>query len=224
MVAISRRALVSAAASLAMAMRGDDKLLSSKSSISDFICSYAPLEYRLAVAATGKFLYRGEDAVSAPNILAPDPDLLLPGTYDDEGAIDYFQCLEKRLSTITDARPSLGHIATSDQSEASQWGEAVSVWPLGDKFSYVWPEKERLFFPTESKCESGDFAINRDLEGALELGHEVLFSSSFDKPASLPSSISDNTISAFLAVPSTYNSIIQELMKQNRFRDINLRA
>jgi hypothetical protein len=106
----------------------------------DAVCRYSPLDFRKSVRdSSGHFLYRGE-TVDCPTILHPKPDLLLPGTYgyDDRDALKYFECLEHELSD-TRARPSTGHIGTGTHADASVWGSPVSVWPLGNCLSYVWP-------------------------------------------------------------------------------------
>lgn len=145
-------------------------------------------------------------------ILAPEPDLLMPGTYDDPGALMYFQCLEKRLLNTGNilARPSLGHIATSDKSEAAQWGEAVSIWPIGRTLSFVWPRHRKVFCPTSTTCLGDEIAINHELAIALELGHEVLF-------ASMPTNGGEGLESAFLAVPAEFESVLVQLAKKPAF-------
>jgi hypothetical protein len=65
------------------------------------------------------------------------------------------------------AKPSNGHIATSDALEAGKWGKIVSVWPLlpstttennnnkNNKnraiFSYVWPRNRSVFYESGNK-------------------------------------------------------------------------
>ena len=216
----SRRAVLVAGAStiLALSDGGNSHQYDvSPSSLSDLICNYTPRAFRAAVAATGTFLYRGENDIYPPMILAPKPDLLLPGTYDDPTALAYFQCLEKRLlAAHIDARPSLGHIATSDKSEAAQWGDAVTIWPMGESLSYVWPRREKVFFPAPTQCPSDELAINRDLEVALKQGHEVLFYSEFAKGTMLPKEFPGAT-SAFLAVPARFESSLFDLIKKPEF-------
>jgi hypothetical protein len=204
--------------------------IKSSSLLSEIICNFTPKAFRHAVAKSGCFLYRGENSrifSSGGRILCPQPDLLLEGTYSDPIALAYFQCMEMRLDGASSAaRPSTGHIAISDISEASQWGEVVSVWPLGTSLSYVWPLKRKVFFPAASptpghqECVEDEIAINHDLATALRLGHEVLFASSFDPGSALPSStaIARNKKSAFLAVPGRFENIIFDLMKKPEFR------
>lgn len=266
MVAIpSRRAALTAGASTLLNLSGDHHhplgysnniidIVSSSSPAqqlcSNLICNYTPLAFRTAVAATEKFLYRGEgDDIAQPTILAPPPDLLLPGTYVDPAALYYFQCLEQRLiedNTNTNdtyngrprrinrnnncARPSLGHIATSDRKEASQWGQAVTIWPMGESLSFVYPLKRKVFFPyastttttaTTKECRSEDeLAMNHDLAFALEQGHEVMFASEFTaRGQTLPKMIPGgrSVKSAFLVVPAEFEDSLLELIKTEEF-------
>ena len=167
----------------------------------DIITNYVPRDFLQAVSKTGRFLYRGESSIKTFKVLAPQPDLLIPGTYDDSTALDYFQCLENRLKEREiNAIPSKGHIATSDVKDASQWGEAVSIWPLGASFSFVWPKEGKFLFPPSTPCPDDELVINHDLETALRLGHEVLFASSLDVPKRLPGHVGDLPNSSFLAV------------------------
>jgi hypothetical protein len=188
-----------------------------------FICNYTPQVFRLAVAATWCFLYRGETTIASHHgatVLDPEPDLLLPGTYDDPSALAYFQCLEQRLQHRgSTARPSTGHIATSDVSQASQWGQAVSVWPLGDSMSYVWPRRNEVFFPTTRKynCPGDDLAIDQDLSLALNLGHEILFKSKFQGTDSLPAVLTGPRTSAFLAIPVSFDATLRGIAKRPEF-------
>ena len=197
----------------------------------------------------GKFLYRGEepnDGVScyfekeinigktSPSHLVrvcdPTPDLLLSETYgNDPLALDYFQQLEDFLvstsvtSATTDAifmaKPSNGHIATSDSSEAGKWS-VVSVWPLlpvGNgkedakpktaRFSYVWCRNQPIFYapatlqkPDVKNHKQFDFQSlvkNQMLREALEEtnGREVLFSFS--------------TTAAFAAIPIELDQLLR---------------
>lgn len=192
--------------------------------LADFICTYTSNTFRDAVATTGKFLYRGESNIQRPAILVPEPDLLLAGTYDDSAALVYFQCLEKRLKPGNIlARPSLGHIATSDKSEAAQWGEAVTIWPIGGFLSYVWPLQDKVFFPAPTACPSDELAINHDLAVALEAGHEVLFASEFVTGDRIPKEfLGQLPESAFLVVPAQFESFLTELVRKPCFTTYQL--
>lgn len=202
----------------------------------------------------GKFLYRGEepnDGVSCyfekdmtigktnhspiVRVCDPTPDLLFPETYgNDPLALYYFQQLEDFLVSIsatsptTDvifmAKPSNGHIATSDPSEAGKWGNVVSVWPLlpvendkeGDappqkpaRFSYVWPRNQPVFYAADTlkqqytknikQFDSQSLVENEKLREALieANGREVLFSFS-------------TSSAAFVAIPAELDQPLRE--------------
>eukprot|EP00559_Dactyliosolen_fragilissimus_P001290 CAMPEP_0184864762 /NCGR_PEP_ID=MMETSP0580-20130426/16019_1 /TAXON_ID=1118495 /ORGANISM="Dactyliosolen fragilissimus" /LENGTH=271 /DNA_ID=CAMNT_0027363679 /DNA_START=1 /DNA_END=813 /DNA_ORIENTATION=+ len=192
-------------------------------------------EYLLAVKNTGKFLYRGEDDnVEDPlfssnlfqfqkkfpaRICSPAPDLLLPNTYNDEHALSFFQNLESRImeninnnknnttnSNII-AKPSNGHIATPSKSDAALWGPIVSVWPLGNKFGYLYPKHGKLFYdsnnqkqqeqqqlllPRKQRDLDEDFVLNEHLEVALENNQEVLFATSEQTTTTIADTFSDH--------------------------------
>ena len=184
----------------------------------------------------------------------PEPDLLLPETYNNNPlALSYFQCLEQRLSqssppsstststsgnninnnkdkNIDVARPSNGHIGTSDSKEAGRWGgDVVSIWPLGDTISYVWPQDRQTFCdvdlattstiistktrkeqlsPTTTVCQDDRLVINQRLVDALVLPREVLFTTT--------TGWRENTPAPFLAIPMEYDTILRnELNKVN---------
>lgn len=188
----------------------------------DLICTVTPVSFRQSVSKTQHFLYRGGEIVSAkaaPKIANPEPDLLLEGTYDDSFALDYFACLERELGTFP-ARPSTGHVATSDPSEAARWGEPVSVWPLGTNWAYVWPRDTPVFFPPLSNhrdCHQTNLALSMRLEDALRHKRELLFASWFeDDDVRLAASkpyLSFN--SAFLTVPMKHDDEVKrELQKR----------
>ena len=162
-------------------------------------------DFLKTILKTNKFLYRGEDVAAGIQILKPAYDLFLPETYGSTDAVDYFQCLEDRqqllasrkyrgIDKATQIKPSIGHIATSVLSEASQWGGAVSVWPLANPLRYVWLENRRLFYPTgrdgggDSICIADVPCVNKGLDSALVKGHEVMFSGDF---MAIPSQLDD---------------------------------
>ena len=216
MILTNRRAALVAVVNTMLSLSGDihwyDGSTLHPTSLEDFICTYTPKAYRDAVAATGKFLYRGESSLHKPTILFPEPDLLVADTYDDPGALIYFQCLEKRLKSSEKvlARPSLGHIGTSDKIEAARWGEPVTIWPIGGTLSFVWPRHEKVFFPSPTHCPSDELAVDYGLALALELGHEVLF-------ATVPPNDNEAPKSPFLAVPAQYELALVELAKKPEF-------
>ena len=187
---------------------------------SDLICNFTPNSIREIIKRENKFLYRGDDILGdqVSDIVDLEPDLLVEGTYDNPSALKYFECFEGRLGIFA-ARPSTGHIATSDQQEAGKWGDIVSVWPLGSSWAYVWPEDTATFFPSKWKdhCYSSDLVLNRGLELALQRNREVLFTSWFDdiQATSWPEEYR-NLNSAFLIVSARCDSQLKtELQKQN---------
>ena len=156
----------------------------------------------------------------------------LSETYgNDPLALDYFQQLEDFLvstsvtSATTDAifmaKPSNGHIATSDSSEAGKWGSVVSVWPLlpvengkedsqpakPARFSYVWCRNQPVFYApgtlekldvkNHKQFDFQSLVKNQMLREALEEtnGREVLFSFS--------------TTAAFVAIPIELDQLLR---------------
>mmetsp|Transcript_65574 Transcript_65574/g.73168 ORF Transcript_65574/g.73168 Transcript_65574/m.73168 type:complete len:166 (-) Transcript_65574:169-666(-) len=86
------------------------------------------------------------------------------------------------------AKPSNGHIATSDPNEANKWGNVVSVWPLLDSanssvtsstsdeqgggaslFSYVWLKDRSTFYPNNNNNNHDNNGNGND-----DNGHDVL--------------------------------------------------
>jgi hypothetical protein len=106
------------------------------------ICKETPKELYQAVTESRRMLYRGED-VERASILTLKPDLLDESTYNDPRALAYFRCMETYLNQKRSfARPSTGHIATSSIEDAIPWGNPVSIWPLGQHWSYLWAESK----------------------------------------------------------------------------------
>jgi hypothetical protein len=171
----------------------------------DFIDLYCPSTFKDAVIESGCFLYRGEEGILQPTFLAPPPDLLESSTYNDDNALVFFSCLERELKSSHHlARPSTGHIGTSNSTAAEGWGNVVSIWPAGSSISYVFPMTRTLFFP--GTCQDDFFVVNRDLPLALKLGKEVLFATQGLKY--FPES-------SFLAIPATYDlEIHQKLVER----------
>ena len=127
--------------------------------VAKFIATSTPRAFREAVAqAQGTFLYRGQQQPTSTNspiimaghVCSPLPDLLFQETYDSKEALEYFQCLEEYLALQNIvAKPSTGHIGTSSKKNAQEWGNVVSIWPLGTQLSFVYPKRKtriRFFF------------------------------------------------------------------------------
>lgn len=147
-----------------------------------------------AVRYTGRFLYRGEGLTTAARC-TPRPDLLLPGTYADPDALDFFRRLEDSLPPTVGARPSAGHLGTASLEAAGVWGSAASIWPLG-RLTYAWPADRSEFWPRSSaqpaekigarsiaapplstshwSSRADGLVIDRGLDRALAESHEVM--------------------------------------------------
>lgn len=166
--------------------------MSSMGTVADLIKSECGTMLRYS-QATGKFLYRGGNN-QGNSIDASDPDLLVSGTYTEEGTA-FFRRLETWLEVAGSlARPSTGHIAISNKTEAGLWGTAHSCWPIG-KFRYVWFGKSRLLFPTTQPFDALEIQLDSNLGEALRRGHEVLF-----------------TAPAFILVPAAADAQLRDLL------------
>lgn len=215
--------------------------------LAQFVAAHTPRAVLEAVRDSGgKFLYRGEEskascyqeqAISAtlsfsnPLVVRtcdPPPDVLLAKTYGyDDLALKYFQNLEASLkdSFPVVAKPSSGHIATSDPSEAAKWGSVVSVWPLEpqlpntnnsqyqrNSFSYVWPRSRSVFYDEKRNILKDDvnaLVTNRRLKDALEAkgGREVLF-------ACFTTTRKQQASAAFLTIPAELDSALREELER----------
>lgn len=144
--------------------------------------------YLQSVQASGyNFLYRGEEVSfsekdSAAYIINEPPDLLDPMTYQSTEASSYFQVLEHELTARgSSVKPSNGHLATTCPIEATRWGTAVSIWPLGESnVEFAWLKEGGVFWPPEGSVRSDStiittttkqremvFGFDSGLEGAL---------------------------------------------------------
>ena len=88
--------------------------------------------------AGGKFIYRGLPPGTPSNrpslFLFPSSDLLDKETYGSASAAAFFAALDREMAALrpTGVRPSNGHLATPSATAAGQWGQAASIWPLGE--------------------------------------------------------------------------------------------
>jgi len=189
-----------------------------------FVATHTPKEFSKAIQQSGgRFLYRGEEsngefcsretrvaqnqpqnggALCCVRICDPPPDLLMVETYgNDELALAYFEGLEARLSSTNVAKPSNGHIATSDPSEAGRWGPIVSVWPLilakpssqnssntelltsiattqsattTPSFSYVWPKNRPVFYKSGGGSDNNNNNNNANTKYSSKDNNDVL--------------------------------------------------
>ena len=162
------------------------------------------------------FLYRGEDIKSRSSkhykrstmifdIINDPSDLLDDRTYESKEAVKYFQQLERILSASgSDVKPSNGHIGTTCPKEASKWGTAVSIWPLGeDGVNFAWLKEGGIFWPLPNDKAVHDrevvFGKNSGLEKALEGdAWEIMFRA-------------DN---GFLAVPAELDDELKDALNQ----------
>lgn len=205
MVAIHRRDVLWGATTLFFS--SGTKPLSLEQCVS-LICHSTPTEFRRAVSSSSCFLFRGEDTRVA-KILSPLPDLMDESTYGEPEAVVFFRCLEDLLLREgAVSRPSTGHIGTATLGDAKVWGDAVSIWPLGDSFSYVWPKDSKLFYPGTCGDEAETFVIDEGLQVALETGKEILFWSS---------RCFSWRESSFLAVPDSFSEKLREALEQKEY-------
>lgn len=138
------------------------RLSTSPDVMASYICKYCNTDFLSSVTRSKyKFLYRGlspgesEAVTSISNDLAAiviydEPfDLLDRRTYNSIDSITYFESLEHEMNTMEmPLKPSNSHIATTNPKDASLWGKAASIWPLGEKgVEFAWIEDEGLFWP-----------------------------------------------------------------------------
>ena len=99
------------------------------------------------VASDYRFLYRGVDTNDI-RVQSPTPDLLDVDTYGDPAAVRYFERLEDLLKSEA-VQPSHGHLCTTSQADAAQWGTTTaSVWPIQDSH-YAWLVDGGTFYPPQ---------------------------------------------------------------------------
>lgn len=103
------------------------------------------------VASDYHFLYYGLDQNAKETIRVEslqESDLLDLETYGSNGAVEYFQNLESLLANDV-VKPSNGHLMTTSSKDAANWGNAYSMWPMGD-VHYAWFQSKGLFYPRSS--------------------------------------------------------------------------
>ena len=196
---------------------------------SKWICSYTPRELREAMCRTNKVLYRGDDLSSIDERMLttssrrrridhPAPDLLQEETYNDPKALNYFQCLESALPSF--ARPSTGHVATTAPETAAAWGPVVSIFPLGDQWSYVFPKDRELLFPGGICGDTNELVIDKNVVDALQMDREVLFASKFSpseqKRWKVPPEIA-SWQSAYIVIPREEDEALLRLLQSQNF-------
>ena len=103
------------------------------------------------VASDYNFLYYGLDQNAKKKIRIEslqESDLFSFDTYGSNDAVEYFQNLESLL--VNDVvKPSNGHLMTTSSKDAANWGNAYSMWPMGD-VHYAWFQSKGLFYPRSS--------------------------------------------------------------------------
>jgi hypothetical protein len=177
-----------------------------------WIDTYGDKKFTHAVVASDyRFMYRGEDSFQpgrvSPRvmgtILAPPPDLLIPGTYGTSSmALDYFRMLEA-IMVNEPVRPSIGHLATTSAHDASAWGPSVSVWPAaGTANSLAWFQDGGLFYPRPHISEQDRNAVQASLVVNGRNCGEV----GLDDILSQPNSEIMFSAPRFLAVPARFDA------------------
>ena len=187
-VPVSRRDAIAAGVAAASSARvGSDRRAVPPSRAAGFIYENADGQFLSSVAAANyRFLYRGLSAaqISAGGdgavVVDDDPyDLLDPGTYNSKAAADYFRDLDDEMGARRlGLRPGNSHLATTSASDASSWGPAASIWPLGSDVSFAWFDDDRLFWPVETRERTLVTDASSSLSAALCIdGCEVMFRS-----------------------------------------------
>uniref|UniRef100_A0A0G4HTI5 Uncharacterized protein n=1 Tax=Chromera velia CCMP2878 TaxID=1169474 RepID=A0A0G4HTI5_9ALVE len=131
----------------------------------------------------GLFVHRGEGLGGKAAFFPCHVDDLLGGNGGEvqsvygKGGAEYFQWLEKSLKEReSPVVPSTAHLATSDVREATKWGAAASIWPLGEVHFGWLPSGPPTFYSGENDRRIPK--VDKGLGQAIEEGREVLFCSS----------------------------------------------
>jgi len=156
------------------------------------------------VASNYQFLYRGAERAQT-SIRKEAPDLLSSETYNSPAALSFFRDLESILDDEP-VKPSNGHLATTSILDASEWGSAVSIWPMSGAH-YAWFRDEGVFYPGR-----GDISRDQIIVDGKDCGKEsledVLRSRSCEVMVFLPF---DN----FLAVPASMDEEVRKVLKES---------
>ena len=183
---ISRRDAIASSIAAASSVHGSRTVVPA-TRVADFICEYSNGQFLSSVAAANyRFLYRGLSAEQMSSgghdaVVVGDGayDLLDPETYGSDAAAAYFRELDDEMDARRlGLRPSNSHLATTCPADASTWGPAASVWPLGPDASFAWFEEDRLFWPVGT----GERTLVTDDSSSLSValcvdGHEVMLRS-----------------------------------------------
>ena len=112
-----------------------------------------------AVKNTGRLIYRGEEtSESKPLLYISKSDLLAADTYNPTAANFFEFCSEAMEKSELPISPRRGHLATSDQAQASQWGPICSIWPI-DTMHYAWLLKDNQWWNDEWATPQGTTKI-----------------------------------------------------------------
>ena len=136
--------------------------------IAEYITKECNSEFlRSVVKSNYNFLYRGlspeqskvvgSGKKSRAILLKNEPfDLLDPSTYESNEGAAYFQRIEDdMISKGLNMKASNSHMGTTCPKEASKWGQAVSVWPLGEQgVEFAWIAEGGYFWPNSNEKQT----------------------------------------------------------------------
>ncbi|KAL3812195.1 hypothetical protein ACHAXA_009669 [Cyclostephanos tholiformis] len=203
------------------------RLSSSPKIIAQFITNVGNTKFLSSVRRSNyKFLYRGlsSDEVEAVAnndelaaiIIKEEPfDLLDSNTYNSTESVIYFQDMEHEMTAMRmPLKPSNSHIGTTNPKDAARWGQAASIWPLGEEgVDFAWLADGGSFWPTgelhikerngitSSMKVPGDGKCDGLSEALLEDSLEIMFRA-------------DN---GFVAVPDELDKELRKHLSEMRF-------
>lgn len=137
------------------------RLSTSPMMIARFITHFCNGKYLSSVRRSNyKFLYRGlspdeinavanNDELAAIIIKQEPFDLLDAYTYNSTESTMYFRRMEHKMTAMRmPLKPSNSHIGTTNPNDAARWGQAASIWPLGEEgVDFAWLADGGLFWP-----------------------------------------------------------------------------
>jgi hypothetical protein len=189
-------------------------ILSTVEDVVQWIDTQCDKKFLHAVTASEyRFLYRGEDVITEnPRILAPPPDLLLPGTYGTSEALSYFRTLEDIMKDEP-VRPGNGHLATTSIIDATAWGPAVSVWPAAagvdqHETGLAWLRDGGSFYPPRQQDDR-----NAVMASLVIIGKNCHEEQSLDDVLSSPHSEVMFSAPEFLAVPAQWDDLLRSRLR-----------
>jgi hypothetical protein len=187
-------------------------MLSTVDDVVQWIDTKCDKKFLHAVAASEyRFLYRGEDITEEPRILAPPPDLLLPGTYGTSEAFTYFRKLEEIMKDEP-VRPGNGHLATTSIIDAAAWGPAVSVWAAAGVDHHdtglAWLRDGGSFYPPQQKDDQ-----NAVMASLVIIGKNCHEEQSLDDVLMNPRAEVMFSATEFLAVPAQWDDLLRSRLR-----------